>query len=159
MPLRIAAKLREPGEHDYFRAEVEPLLGEDVTYLGEVGGADKLALLGNAVALLNPLRWDEPFGMCMIEALACGTPVVATPRGAVPEIVDDGVTGYVRTGAPDLANALAQVDRLDRRACRAAVERRFSMERMADDHAAFYERRLAAHPARATTARPLTAVG
>jgi glycosyltransferase involved in cell wall biosynthesis len=140
MPLRIAAKMHEPAEHQYFRAEIEPLLGGDVVYLGEVGGADKVALIGDAVALLNPLRWEEPFGMCMIEALACGTPVVATPRGAVPEIVDDGVTGFVRAGESALVAALERVQGVDRRACRAAVEQRFSMQRMARDHIAFYER-------------------
>lgn len=150
--LRIAAKLREPAEYDYFRAEVQPLLGESISYLGEVGGADKLSLLADAIALLNPLRWDEPFGMSMIEALACGTPVVATPRGAVPEIVDDGVTGYLRTRQTQLVKALEQVARLDRQVCRAAVEQRFSMERMAADHVAFYEHCLAERPARALAA-------
>jgi glycosyltransferase involved in cell wall biosynthesis len=139
MPLRIAAKMREPAELDYYRAEIEPLLSRDICYVGEVGGADKLALLGGALALLNPLRWDEPFGMCMIEALACGTPVVATPRGAVPEIVDDGLTGFIRARESRLADALQRAEGIDRRACRAAVEQRFSMQRMARDHIALYD--------------------
>ena len=138
MPLLIAAKQRERSERDYFEAEVRPLLGRGVDYVGEVGGREKLRLLGEAAALLNPIGWDEPFGMCMIEALACGTPVVATPRGSVPEIVDDGVTGFIRTSTPELAAALGDVGRLDRRACRASVEDRFSMPRMAADHLAFY---------------------
>src|SRR5207248_10690509 len=95
VPLRIAAKLQEPAEQEYFASCIEPLLGGDVEYIGEVAGAEKQDLLGGAVCLLNPIRWDEPFGMVMIEALACGTPVVATPRGAVPEIVDHGVNGFV----------------------------------------------------------------
>jgi glycosyltransferase involved in cell wall biosynthesis len=138
VPLVIAAKQRGQLERDYFATEVEPLLGDDIEYVGEVGGSTKLELLGAATALLNPIRWDEPFGMCMIEALACGTPVVATPRGAVPEIVDDGTTGFLRTGLDQLALALTDVGALDRRACRAAVEARFSMARMAADHLAFY---------------------
>ena len=138
IPLVIAAKQREQPERDYFDTEIKPLLGEGIEYVGEVGGAEKLELLRDAVALLNPIQWDEPFGMCMIEALACGTPVVATPRGAVSEIVDNGTTGYLRTGVQPLADALAEVDALDRRACRAAVEARFSMERMVADHLAFY---------------------
>lgn len=139
MPLQIAAKMREQAELEYYRAAIEPLLSSDIRYVGEVGGADKLSLLGGAVALLNPLRWDEPFGMCMIEALACGTPVIATPRGAAPEIVDDGVTGFIRAHESGLVAALERAERLDRRACRAAVERRFSMQRMARDHIALYQ--------------------
>ena len=138
VPLVIAAKQPEQLERDYFATEIKPRLGDGIEYVGEVGGADKLELLGGAVALLNPIRWDEPFGMCLIEALACGTPVVATPRGAVPEIVDDGTTGFVRTGLEQLAAALVDAGSLDRRACRAAVDARFSMERMTADHLAFY---------------------
>jgi glycosyltransferase involved in cell wall biosynthesis len=138
IPLVIAAKQRERREREYFDAVIRPQLGTDVQYVGEVGGLDKLRLIGEATALLNPICWDEPFGMCMIEALACGTPVVATPRGSVPEIVDDGVTGFVRASTHDLADALRKVNRLDRRDCRASVESRFSMQRMVADHLAFY---------------------
>jgi glycosyltransferase involved in cell wall biosynthesis len=138
IPLVIAAKRREPAEHGYFDTQVKPFLGPDVRYVGEVGGVEKLELLGAATALLNPLRWDEPFGLCMIEALACGTPVVATRHGAVPEIVDDGVTGYVGDTETELAAALATVGELDRRACREAVERRFSARRMVAEHLSFY---------------------
>lgn len=138
LPLKIAAKMREPGEIEYFRTRVEPLLGGDVEYLGEVGSDDKYQLLGDACCLLNPIAWAEPFGMVMIEALACGTPVVGTPCGAAPEIVADGATGFLRTDPEGLADALGRVDRIDRDACRAAVEDRFSMARMARDHAAAY---------------------
>lgn len=144
IPLKIAAKLREPAEIEYYRTRVEPLLGGEVEYLGEVGPDDKYRLLGGARCLLNPIAWAEPFGMVMIEALACGTPVVATPCGATPEIVDDGVTGYLRLGTPALADALVAVDQLERAACRAAVEHRFSMERMAADHTAVYQTMVAA---------------
>jgi len=138
IPLKVAAKMREPGELAYFHERVEPLLGGDVEYLGEVGPDEKYALLRDAVCLLNPIAWPEPFGMVMIEALACGTPVVGTPCGAAPEIVDDGVTGYLRTGPQGLVDALADIHGLDRSACRAAVESRFSMARMAADHSEAY---------------------
>jgi glycosyltransferase involved in cell wall biosynthesis len=139
MPLRIAAKQREPAEREYFEHCVKPLLGHGVEYVGEVGGVDKLHLLGDATCLLNPIAWPEPFGMVMIEALAAGTPVVATPCGAVPEIVDDGVTGYIRRSEVDLAEAVLKVEDLSRDACRAAAAARFSIQRMAADHVRFYE--------------------
>ena len=138
IPLRIAAKMGEPAERFYFEQEVRPLLGDGIEYVGEVGGADKLALLGGATCLLNPIAWPEPFGMVMVEALASGTPVVATPMGAVPEIVDDGVTGFVRSGVDCLAEAVLAAAHLDREACRRAVAGRFSAERMVDDHLAVY---------------------
>ena len=138
-PLLIAAKMREPAERRYFADQVEPLLGGGVEYVGEVGVEEKHRLLGGAACLLNPIDWAEPFGMVMIEALACGTPVVATPRGAAPEIVDHGVTGLLAEGEHALAAALACVEDLDRRACRDAVEQRFSHRRLAADHVALYE--------------------
>lgn len=139
MPLRIAAKCREQPERAYFESEVAPLLGDDVEYLGEVGGAAKVELLAGARCLLNPIAWPEPFGMVMIEAMACGTPVVATPCGSVPELVTDGVTGFVRSGEDGLAEALARVGDLERAACRAEAEQRFSTSRMVDEHVAVYE--------------------
>ncbi len=142
IPLRIAAKMREPRELDYFHREVQPLLGGDVEYVGEVGGDDKLELLGDALCLLNPIAWPEPFGMVMIEALACGTPVVTTPCGAAPEIVDDGVTGFVRGDEPSLARALGEVAHLDRDRCRRAVKERFSAARLAADHLDVYRRHI-----------------
>lgn len=148
VPLVIAAKMREQPERQYFESAIAPLLGDDVTYAGEVGGAAKLELLGGAVALVNPLSWDEPFGLCMIEAMACGTPIVATPRGAVPEIVDEGVTGFLRTTTADMAAAVQRLGSIDRRACRAAVEARFSARRMAADHIDLYEDVLAARDRR-----------
>ena len=140
VPLKIAAKLREPHEVAYFEREVAPLLGRGVEFLGEVGGDDKLALLRDAACLLNPIAWPEPFGMVMIEALACGTPVVATPRGSVPELVDDGRTGFVRATEAELAEAVRQVGSLRRAACRGAAVERFSLERMAADHATLFDR-------------------
>jgi glycosyltransferase involved in cell wall biosynthesis len=138
MPLRIAAKMSEPAEQLYFDRRIRPLLGPDIEFLGEVGGADKLDLLGDAVCLLNPIAWPEPFGMVMVEALACGTPVVATPLGSVPEIIDHGVTGFVCSGEEHLVKAVIAAGGLDRRMCRASVEERFSAQRMVDDHVSLY---------------------
>lgn len=143
VPLRIAAKMREPLEHAYFVEAVAPLLGAGVEYVGEVGGADKVELLAGATCLLNTIAWPEPFGMVMIEALACGTPVVATPCGSVPEILTEGVTGLVRAEDGALAAALADVAQLDRGRCRKEVAARFSAERMVADHVALYEKVLA----------------
>jgi len=140
VPLKIAAKLHEQPEYDYFNEYVRPLLGGDIEYVGEVGGAAKRELLAEAICLLNPMQWHEPFGMVMIEALSSGTPVVATPRGAAPEIVDDGVTGYLRAGEEGLASALLRVGELDRAACRKAAVGRFSLEPMVDAHVALFER-------------------
>lgn len=140
IPIKVAAKCREDAEREYFDAEIRPRLGADVEYLGEVGDADKYALLGGALALVNPIQWPEPFGLVMVEALACGTPVVATPWGAAPEIVDDGHTGFLRTDMRGLAASLAHLSAIDRRACRGAAEQRFSMTRMVRDHERLYAR-------------------
>jgi len=144
IPLRIAAKMNSTEEHEYFRAVITPLLGPDVEYLGELNTHDKYALLGDAVALLNPIQWPEPFGMVMIESLAAGTPVIATPRGSAPEIIDDGTTGYLRCEVRDLAAALRQAGTLDRHTCRRTAETRFSTERMTSDHLQLYQETLAA---------------
>ncbi len=142
VPLRIAAKLREPAEQEYFDEVVRPLLGGDVEYVGEVCHDEKVQLLRDAVALVNPIRWPEPFGLAMVEALACGTPVLATRRGAAPEIVEDGLVGRICGDEEEMARALLEVTSIDRRACRRHVEQRFSTERMARDHLAFFRRKL-----------------
>jgi glycosyltransferase involved in cell wall biosynthesis len=142
MPLRIAAKMREPEEEQYFEEVVQPLLGGNIEYIGELDHEDKYELLGNAVALLNPLQWPEPFGLVMIEALACGTPVVASSDGSVPEIVTDGVTGFIREDTTSVAEALRQVTTLSRAACREAAETSFSTSRMVADHVKLYEQLL-----------------
>jgi glycosyltransferase involved in cell wall biosynthesis len=139
MPLRIAAKMREPEERAYFDTMVRPLLGTDVTYVGEVDREGRLELLSGAECLLNPIAWPEPFGMVMIEALACGTPVLTTDCGAAPEIVQDGVVGFVRSRPSDLVEALGRIGEIDRLACRARVEARFSAKRMVAEHIAVYE--------------------
>ena len=139
VPLRIAAKMSEPREHAYFEREVEPLLGGDVEYVGELSRDDSAAFVGAACCLLNPIQWEEPFGMVMVEALATGTPVVATPWGAAPEIVVDGRTGFVRGCEDDLAACVRRSGELDRDACRADVAARFSTERMVAGHLRVYE--------------------
>ncbi|MET3923448.1 glycosyltransferase family 4 protein [Arthrobacter sp. UYEF20] len=151
MPLRIGAKMQSRDEHEYFRAVIVPLLGSDVEYLGELNTAEKYTLLGGAVALLNPIQWPEPFGMVMIESLAAGTPVIATPRGSAPEIVDDGATGFLRGGIRHLAAALRQAETLDRRRCRRVAETRFSARRMVSDHIRLYQEALAGRPVASLT--------
>ncbi|HET9501461.1 MAG TPA: glycosyltransferase family 4 protein [Marmoricola sp.] len=139
VPLRLAAKMREEAEHEYFDHEIAPLLGAEVEYVGEVDEDDKYQLLGEAVAMLNPIQWAEPFGLVMIEALACGTPVVTTSPGSVPEIVEDGRTGYIRDDPDELAAVLAKAAQLDRGACREEAEKRFTTRRMVQDHVRLYE--------------------
>jgi glycosyltransferase involved in cell wall biosynthesis len=139
VPLRLAAKMSEPFEREYFRAVVAPLLGDGIEYVGELGGEDKTALLGGATCLLDPVEWPEPFGMVVVESLACGTPVVATTRGALPELVDHGRTGFLADTVADLAAAVLAAGDLDRGACRAVAEQRFSPARLATDHVALYE--------------------
>ena len=139
MPLVIAAKMWEDVEVDYFRAEVEPRLHDGVELLLDADREHRLELLGRAEALLNPICWAEPFGLVMAEALACGTPVVGSPYGAAPEIVDDAVTGFLRESDDELVEALGRVGELDRDACRLAAVERFSIERMARDHERLYQ--------------------
>jgi glycosyltransferase involved in cell wall biosynthesis len=138
--LLMAAKLRERREHEYFETYVRPVLGNGVEYLGEVDHEQKLALLAGAHGLLNPIQWPEPFGLVMIEALACGTPVFAFPSGAAPEIVRDGETGFLCTDVETMAARITDVENIDRRTCRAAVENYFSTERMCRDYATLFER-------------------
>jgi glycosyltransferase involved in cell wall biosynthesis len=138
VPLKIAAKMREDAEVDYYHAEIEPLLGDGVEYVGELDEEGKYELLGAAIALLNPIQWAEPFGLVMIESLACGTPVVSTSAGSVPEIIDDDRTGFVRDDAKDLASCLPRSSDLDRHACRAEAKTRFSTARMVADHVDLY---------------------
>ena len=160
MPLLLAAKMREPAERRYFEERVRPLLGPGVEFVGEAGAAEKCHLLAGAVALLNPIQWDEPFGLVMIEALACGTPVLATARGAAPEIVDHGVTGFLGLDEDGLVAAVGRAAELDRTACRAAVTERFSTARMVEEHLGLFARVLAARDAgrRAVAERPASAV-
>jgi glycosyltransferase involved in cell wall biosynthesis len=140
IPLVIAAKCHDDAERRYFDEVVDPLLGDDVEWVGEVGGDAKLDLLARARCLLFPIDWEEPFGMVMIEAMACGTPVVATPRGSVPEIVRHGETGFVCADERALAAAVRAASTIDPARCRAEVEARFGADRMAAGYASIYQR-------------------
>lgn len=141
IPLKMAAKV-DAVDEQYFREVVEPLLGPGVEFIGEINEPQKTAFLGEALALLFPIDWPEPFGLTMIEAMACGTPVLAFRHGSVPEIIDHGVTGIVVDGIADAAAALPQVLALDRRKVRERFEQRFSAARMATDYAALYHEML-----------------
>jgi glycosyltransferase involved in cell wall biosynthesis len=143
--LRIAAKMREPREQEYFDQYVRPELSDDIIYLGELGAEDKRALLAGASALLNPISWPEPFGMAMVEAMACGTPVVGCPRGAAPEIVEHGVTGYLGDSDEEMIDGLQTLDRIDRAACRSRIADLFSVERMVDGYVRVYRDAIARH--------------
>ena len=136
----LAAKMREAWERAYFDEQVAPLLGADAVYLGEVAHERKLELLAGARALLFPIRWNEPFGMVMLEAFACGTPVLAFPEGAAPEVVEDGKTGFLCDDEEAMIEALDRVGTLRPEDCRAAVEGYFSTDRMVAEHVALYER-------------------
>ena len=137
--LRIAAKV-DAVDREYFAREIEPLMSRPgIRYLGEVNESEKAALLGGARALLFPIDWPEPFGMVVIEAMSCGTPVVAWNHGSVPELIEDGVNGRIVDSVESAAAALRSVSALDRRACRAIFDERFTAERMARDYVAIYE--------------------
>jgi glycosyltransferase involved in cell wall biosynthesis len=138
LPLKIAGKMHDAAEKYYFETEVRPRLNERVEYLGEVSHGEKVDLLQNARATLFPIQWEEPFGLVMIESMACGTPVVATRRGAVPEIVDHGRSGIIVDDVDEMATALPAVDDLDPLECRRYVEESFSPERMARAYEAAY---------------------
>lgn len=140
VPLRIAAKMRERDEEEYFERWIRPALGPDVVFLGEISPEERNRELAGAVALLDPIEWDEPFGLVMVEALACGTPVIAFRRGAAPEIVRDGVTGRLVDDVEGAAEVLAAAHGFDRFACRADVERRFSGDSMVYGYESAYGR-------------------
>jgi glycosyltransferase involved in cell wall biosynthesis len=143
LPLRIAAKIPR-GESHYFKQTLEPLIdGEQIQLIGEINDRAKGPFLANAAALLFPIDWPEPFGLVMIEAMACGTPVIAFPHGSVPEIIEDGVTGFLVSDETEAADAVRRIGELDRRSVRAAFERRFSARRMADDYVRTYQKLLA----------------
>jgi glycosyltransferase involved in cell wall biosynthesis len=138
IPLKIAAKV-DRADREYFEAKIRPLLDLPyVDYIGEIGDRDKPAFLSGAKALLMPIDWPEPFGLVMIEAMACGTPVVAFNRGSVPEVIDDGVTGYIVEDEVSAAAAVALATQLSRENVRKKFEERFTARRMAKNYLAFY---------------------
>ncbi len=140
VPLKLAAKV-DAVDATYFRDVVEPLLKEPyVEFLGEIGDAAKSDLLGGAAGLVFPIDWPEPFGLVMIEAMACGTPVIAWDVASVPEIVEDGVTGFIVRSVEDAVAAVERIDTLDRARIRATFERRFSATTMSKNYLGLYSR-------------------
>jgi glycosyltransferase involved in cell wall biosynthesis len=140
VPLRIAAKV-DPVDREYFEETIEPLLDHPlIEFIGEIDESEKRDFLGHAMALLFPIDWPEPFGLVMIEAMACGTPVIAFRRGSVPEVIDDGVTGFVVEDEAEAIRALKRLGELDRRRVRARFEERFTSRRMAQDYIEHYEK-------------------
>jgi len=139
LPLKIAAKV-DRVDREYFAEVIKPMLRlQGVEYVGELGEADKNELLGHAAALLFPIDWPEPFGLVMIEAMACGTPVIAYRRGSVGEIIDQGVTGFIVDNIDDAVRAVERVREIDRARCRRVFEERFTAARMARDYVDLYQ--------------------
>jgi glycosyltransferase involved in cell wall biosynthesis len=140
MPLKIAAKVDKVDEH-YFESEIKPLLDSDlIEFIGEVNEPDKNALLGGARALLFPIDWPEPFGLVMIESLACGTPVVAFECGSVPEVLEHARTGFIVHNMDEAEQALQEIETIDRLGCRQEFERRYTSARMAEHYSQTYHR-------------------
>ena len=149
--LKIAAKI-DRADQAYFEAVIKPLLRQPgVEFVGEIGHAEKDEFLGRAIALLCPIQWPEPFGLVMIEAMACGTPVIAYPRGSVPEIVEHGVSGFIVGDAREAAQAAVAALALSRGRCRKYFERRFSAARMCEDYLTLYRQVLSPAPVLSTT--------
>ncbi len=139
LPLKIAGKNREQKERQYFAEFVEPHLGHNgIEYLGEVTHGEKVELLQDARATLFPIEWEEPFGLVMVESMACGTPVIATRHGAVPEVIEDGRSGLIVDNYRQMPEALERADALDPLECRRYVEERFAPERMVGDYERVY---------------------
>jgi len=140
VPLKIAAKI-DRVDRDYFETVIRPLLDNPlVEFIGEIGCPEKNEFLGQAMALLFPIDWPEPFGLVMIEAMACGTPVIAFPRGSVPEIIEDGRSGFVVPSVSDAVKAVNRLAKIPREECRASFEQRFTASRMAEDYLVLYKR-------------------
>jgi glycosyltransferase involved in cell wall biosynthesis len=136
--LKIAAKIDE-REKNYFELEIKHLLDDPlIEFVGEIGEHEKQEFLGNAAALVFPIDWPEPFGLVLIEAMACGTPVVAYPFGSVPELVDHGRSGFLAGDIPAAVSMVKKIDQIDRAACRRVFEDRFTAARMAADYVALY---------------------
>jgi glycosyltransferase involved in cell wall biosynthesis len=156
VPLKIAAKV-DMVDQAYFEQQIEPLLAPpDIEYIGELDEQTKGAFLADAMALLFTIDWQEPFGLVMIEALACGTPVIARPCGSVPEIIEDGVTGFIASSVDDIVQAIQKVDTLSRAQCRETFEKRFTAEIMVDNYERIYRGIIARHSQPRLLVKPLT---
>jgi glycosyltransferase involved in cell wall biosynthesis len=140
MELKIAAKV-DKVDQDYFTEVIRPLLGHPlIEYVGEIGDGEKDEFLGNAYALLFPINWPEPFGLVMIEAMACGTPIIARRRGSVPEVMEEGVTGFTYDTVEEAIQLVQGVASLSRKECRRAFEKRFTVAQMAQAYLVIYKR-------------------
>src|SRR5262249_27793719 len=140
--LKIAAKV-DKADREYFDALIKPMLDHPlVEFIGEIGGREKEEFLGNAYALLFPIDWPEPFGLVMIEAMACGTPVIAWRHGSVPEVIDDGITGFIVEELDEAVRAVEKVESFNRQLCRQVFETRFTSSRMAMEYVKIYGRLL-----------------
>jgi glycosyltransferase involved in cell wall biosynthesis len=158
MKLKIAAKI-DAVDREYVEKEIAPILDHPlVEFIGECDGAEKEKFLGDAYALLFPIDWPEPFGLVMIEAMACGTPVIAYRAGSVPEVIDSGVTGFIVESIEEAIQAIDSVQYLDRRRCRQVFEERFSSARMAADYIKVYERLLLGRKRRRQIAAKATGI-
>ena len=154
IPLKIAAKV-DTADKEYFENVIKPLLRDPlVEFVGEIGDEEKNEFLGNAYALLLPIDWPEPFGLVMIEAMACGTPVIARRGGAVPEVMEEGHTGFIVKGFKDAVAAVRRVSELSRKRCREVFEQRFTAARMAHDYLEVYERLIKRRQYEALEGRP-----
>jgi glycosyltransferase involved in cell wall biosynthesis len=139
VPLKIAAKIEGPASQEYFDSKIKPHVdGKFIEYVGEISESEKSDFLGNALALTFPIDWPEPFGLVVVEALACGTPVLARPCGAMPELLKDGTTGYVNSNIQLLADHVQDIPKLSRATCRAWIQERFSLQRMTEDYIDVY---------------------
>lgn len=144
MRLKIAAKI-DHVDRDYFKTEIEPLLAQPhVEFIGEIAEHEKAEFLGEAAGLLFPIAWREPFGLAMIEAMACGTPVIALRNGSVPEVIDEGITGFIVDDEATAASAAGRLHLLDRTLVRTVFEQRFTARRMAKDYTRIYRDLIAA---------------
>jgi glycosyltransferase involved in cell wall biosynthesis len=139
LPMKLAGKKQDLKEQHYFHEFVEPHLDDQIEYLGEVTHGEKVELLQNARSTLFPIEWEEPFGLVMIESMACGTPVIATRHGAVPEVIEDGVSGIIVDDYRQMPAALEHADQLDPLELRRYVEDRYAPERMVEDYLRAYE--------------------
>jgi glycosyltransferase involved in cell wall biosynthesis len=146
LSLRVAAKV-DRADLAYYEETIKPLLDQPhVDFVGEIGEAEKQRFLGNARAVLFPIDWPEPFGLVMIEAMACGTPVIAFRRGSVPEVLDEGESGFVVSTIEEAVAAVDRLDEISRRGCRATFERRFTAPRMARDYVRIYRQQIERNP-------------
>jgi glycosyltransferase involved in cell wall biosynthesis len=143
IPLKIAAKV-DKTDREYYETIIKPLLHDGVEFIGEIGELEKNEFLGNALALLFMIDWPEPFGLAMIESLACGTPVIARNRGSVPEIIEQGATGFVVDNVEEAGKAVRRIGQLSRKRCRESFDKRFSATRMAANYLAVYKKLIAA---------------